>query len=419
MIKAILVGAGLRGIGSYGEYAKKHPEEIKFVGVAEPDTERRMYFVMQHKIPLKNIFKTDKDIFSREKFADICFICTQDRMHVEMAKQAMDLGYHVFLEKPMAVTPEDCVLLDTYARERNLKMVIGHVLRYTSFFETIKDTIDSGVIGKIMTIQHNENIGYYHFAHSYVRGNWRNEGLSAPSILAKSCHDLDILYWLTGKKPLYLSSVGHLSHFKKENQPDGAPSHCSKGCPVGETCPYNAMKLYTEGPEWMRYAVSNVISKGRVLKAIKDGPYGRCVYESDNDVLDHQVVEIEFEDEITAAFTMSAFTHEISRTIKVMGSLGEIRGNMENNQIEVYTFGKKEPKLIQLHDEESGHSGGDDGIMRALVEYLTIGDNEEKVNVHFSVLSHLLAFAAEDSRKGHRVIDMKEYCERVNYHDEL
>ncbi|MBU1144868.1 MAG: Gfo/Idh/MocA family oxidoreductase [Firmicutes bacterium] len=417
MIKAILIGAGARGIGVYGAYALNHSKEIQFIGVADPDIERRSYFSMQHHIAKTNQYSFYEDILKQPLMADVCFICTQDHLHIEPAKLALEKGYHVFLEKPMAITAKDCIYLGELAHKLEKKLMIGHVLRYTSFFSTIKDIIESGKIGKVMTIQHNENVSFWHQAHSYVRGNWRNVKTSSPMILAKSCHDLDILYWLVNSNPTQVSSFGELSYFKESEAPLDAPSYCMDGCPKENTCIYYAPKVYLKAPDWMKLPVSNDMSDEGLLKALTKGSYGRCVYQCDNDVVDHQVVIIEFENEVTASFTMTAFTHENTRTIKVMGTLGEIRGHMEKNEIEVYQFGIDEPIVMNLESTEYGHSGGDFGIMKAFVHLIEVGDNTSITSEKASIESHLLAFAAEKSRLEKRTINFADYVKGISKHD--
>ncbi len=419
MIKAILIGAGGRGIGAYGSYGLKNKEDIQFVGVADPDIERRMYFSSQHQIPSDKQFNRYEDILDLPQFADVCFVCTQDNLHVEPAMLALSKGYHLFLEKPMAVSAEECILIENQAIKYNRKIMIGHVLRYTLFFEKIKEIIESRMIGDLVTIQHNENVSYWHQAHSYVRGNWRNSAESSPMILAKSCHDLDIIYWLAEQKPLKVASFGSLSHFNETNAPVGSPKHCLDGCPVSHSCIYYAPNVYLNAPDWMKLPVSNQMTDEAILSKLVSGPYGRCVYHCDNDVVDHQVVVIEFENKVTASFTMTAFTHENTRTIKVMGSLGEIRGHMDKGEIELYRFGEDKPEVFHLNSLDYGHSGGDYGIMKAFVRLIEIGDNVEVTNVAHSVTSYLLAFAAEEARQKSSVIDFKDFVERVNYNVKL
>jgi predicted dehydrogenase len=411
MIHAIMIGAGARGIGAYGGYALKHPDQIRFVAVAEPDPMRRAYFAMQHQIPPERQFETDKEILALPKMADACFLCTQDAQHFESAMQAIAQGYHLFLEKPMAIAPRDVTMIARQAKAFGVRVMIGHVLRYTGFFRTIRDRLEKGAIGELVTIQHNENVSYWHQAHSYVRGNWRNLTVASPMILAKSCHDLDLLIWLARSAPKFVSSFGSLTHFHAQHAPVGAPLFCMDGCPHQDQCPYFAPKVYTNAPDWMRLAVANDLSDASMLAHLKHGPYGRCVYHCDNDVVDHQVLVVEFENKATAAFTMTAFTHENTRTIKLMGTKGEIRGHMDKQEIEIHVFGSDKVETIATDEGASGHGGGDDGIMTAFIDELKRPGSPDYANMEGAVHAHLAAFAAETSRLEKRVVDMKNFTE--------
>lgn len=408
MITAVLIGAGGRGIGAYGGFAERHPNEIRFIAVADPNKERRELFASRHQIPLSNQFETDEQLLAVGKLADACFVCTQDRYHVKPTLHALQLGYHVFLEKPMATDPVDVYRLGKVAASSGRILGIGHVLRYTPFFKTIKKAVDDGRIGQIVTIQHNENVGYYHQAHSYVRGNWRKLSESSPMILAKSCHDMDIISWIVGRPIRSISSFGSLVHFTAANCPEGAPRYCIEGCPHEKNCPFFAPRIYLEGADWLKYAVTLNPTPERVLEALHTSPYGRCVYQCDNDVVDHQVVTMEFDNHVTVAFTMSAFTRDISRTLKIMGTRGELRADMEGNRIEIREFVNQTTYEIPVVQEASGHGGGDDGIMKGFIQ--AIETNQPfSASAEGAVIAHLMAFAAEQSRVEHRVIDMDEY----------
>ncbi len=413
MITAIMIGAGNRGIGAYGAFAEKNPDDIKFVGIADPDPVRRGYFAMKHNIPEVNQFDGYESILKKARFADACFICTQDYMHFIPASLAMEKGYHLFLEKPMAITPFECVRLGELSDHFHVKLMIGHVLRYTQFFSTIKAIIDSGKIGKLMTIQHNENVSYWHQAHSYVRGNWGNTQKASPMILAKSCHDLDILTWFAGSVPKQVSSFGSLSYFNEKNAPKASPKYCMDGCIHQDTCVYYAPKVYLNAQDWMKLPVSNDMSNQGLLSALKKGPYGRCVFHADNDVVDHQIVAIEFENEMTASFTMTAFTHENTRTIKVMGTTGEIRGHMDKNVLEIYQFGNETPEIMNLSVLDYGHSGGDYGIMKAFCALVEKGDHADIASDKAAIQSHLLAFAAEESRLTNKTINFTQFVHSI------
>lgn len=409
-IKIVLVGAGQRGT-IYTSYALLHPDELEVVAFAEPNTERRESFSKLHGIPKEMCFQTWEELFSMPRLAEAALICTHDHLHLEPSLKALEKGYNILLEKPMSNKPEECAAISEYAQKYNRIVSICHVLRFTPFFTMLKKLIDEGKIGKLISIQHNENVGYWHQAHSYVRGNWRNSRESSPMILAKSCHDMDILLWLAGADCERLSSFGELTHFKKENAPEGASERCLDGCPHYEECPYYAPKLYITGNTgWPASVISNDTSVSALTSALKDGPYGRCVYHCDNDVVDHQVVAMEFINGVTAVFTMCAFTNEVSRTMKLMGTRGEIRGVMEKNEIEVIDFASGTKTTITLQSSQSGHGGGDMGIMKNFVKLLQNSDASLGLtSAKVSLQSHLMAFAAEKARLEKRVIDMNEF----------
>jgi len=239
-IHAILIGAGQRGADVYGLYAQHHPDQICFAAVAEPDPARRARFAEQHQIPPQNQFESWEPLLAQPQFAQAAFVCTQDGQHTAPALAAMHAGYAVLLEKPMATTAEECIQLVRASEETGRPLHISHVLRYTKHFVKMREIIQSGALGQIVTVDHRENVSWWHMVHSYVRGNWRNSGESSPMILAKCCHDLDILLWLLDGHCVSLSSVGGLMHYRAENAPEGAPTRCLDGCPAADTCPSGA-----------------------------------------------------------------------------------------------------------------------------------------------------------------------------------
>ncbi|MBP3965875.1 Gfo/Idh/MocA family protein [Paenibacillus lignilyticus] len=413
-ITAALIGAGQRGAGAYAPYALSHSEEINFVAVADADSGRRERFRQEHNLPEQSCYSSWEELLAGPRLADAILICTQDKMHFEPTLQALEKGYHVLLEKPMSPDPLECFIMGEYAERFNRVLSICHVLRYTDFFAEIKKLISDGRIGKLVSIQHTENVEHRHQAHSFVRGNWRNAEESSPMILAKSCHDMDILQWLVDEECAKVSSFGSLTYFREENAPEGAPLRCLDGCPVQDSCPYYAPKMYIERDDWaaaiLRSIVSNDTSDEGVLEALKDGPYGRCVFHCDNNVVDHQVVNLEFAGGVTVAFTMSAFTFEGGRSVKLMGTHGQIRADMEKNVIEVTSFVTRETETVHLDTEITGHGGGDTNIMRDFVR-LVQSDGKEKgrTGAKESVQSHLIAFAAEKSRVEGRTISMRDY----------
>ncbi|MCD6546625.1 MAG: Gfo/Idh/MocA family oxidoreductase [Thermotogae bacterium] len=415
-IKVVVLGAGSRGYDAYGNLIHRYPDKVKIVGVAEPNPIRREKISKAHNIPVENQFESWEQLLSKEKFADLAIISMMDKMHVEPAILAMEKGYHLLLEKPMATDIKGCLKI-IEAEERTKKRIfVAYVLRYTKFFRKLRELINSGKIGDLIGIEHKENIGFFHFAHSFVRGNWRNSVETAPSILTKSCHDMDILYWLVGSKPRRLSSFGELVFFKPANQPQGAADRCLD-CPIESDCPYSAVKIYTI-PNYKGWPVNTIVDEvtpENVYQALKVGPYGRCVFKCDNDVVDYQITNIEFENGVKVSFTMSAFTNEINRTIKVFGSHGEIVGDFEKGTLEVKRFAfDRETYDVKLWDQY-GHGGGDEELIKYIISVLRYSREDPKISTSAreSLESHLMAFAAEESRLNNgKVIDMKEFKER-------
>ena len=411
MITAAMIGAGNRGKDVYGKYALEHPNEIKFLGIAEPDEVKRNQFAILHNINKDMTFESWEDMLKLDKFCDVIFICAQDKMHYEPAIQAIKKGYDIMLEKPMSTQLKECIEIVNVSKMKGKSITVAHVLRYTPFFMKIKELLDSGKIGEITTIRLNENVSYWHYAHSYVRGNWANSNLSSPMILAKSSHDMYILVWLTGKKPLRLSSFGSLKYFKEEFAPKGSGERCVD-CRVDKDCPYSAMKIYLgESTEWPVSVISSDLSMDGRIRALKEGPYGRCVYRCDNNVVDHQIVNIEFEEDVYASFVLSGFTSRMSRDITVMGTLGELKGDLEDNWIEINMFGSNDKIVIKPPVMVGRHSGGDTGLMHQLVKQNAESSIHGLTTGEVSLMSHIMAFAAEKARLSGDVIDLEKFME--------
>lgn len=396
---AILIGAGDRGRRAYASYALDHPDEIKIVAVAEPNEEKRDIIQKQHAITAENCFLSWEDILESDKKADVAIICTMDQQHYEPTMKALEMGYHVLLEKPMSPDPKECIRMEQQATKYDLQLTICHVLRYTDFWSKIREIIKSGVIGDVASLQLNENVEVMHMSHSFVRGNWRNKELSSPMILQKSCHDMDIIRYVLDKTCERVSSYGSLMHFREENKPVGAPLRCLDGCPAAETCPFHAGRFYLgEGRNWTRKFTEDTSNDG-ILNALQETDYGKCVYQLDNNVVDHQVVNMEFEGGATATFSMCGFTREQTRIVQIMGTKGEIRGKMDDNQISVYDFLTKQETIIKFGTQTGMHGGGDQGIMRDFLFDMKQTDKSESISsASTSLDSHLMAFAAEESR---------------------
>ncbi len=408
---AILLGAGQRGADVYGSFALEFPSELRFVAVADINEVRRREFQQQHNIPDDMAFSTWEDLLKKEKLADAAFICTQDSMHYKPTKAAIKKGYHILLEKPMSNDAKECVRMGELSQKHQRILSVCHVLRYTPFFSKLKEIINSDKIGNVVSLQQIENVAYWHQAHSFVRGNWNNSKVSSPMILSKACHDMDIILWLVGSDCKKISSFGNLMHFKSQNAPGGAPERCLDGCIHKNDCAYYAPDLYIKSDSWeskvLRKVVNIDTSDESLMEALRTGPYGRCVYHCDNDVVDHQVVNMEFKSGATASFTMCAFTCDTGRTLKIMGTKGQISADLTSSEIVVQTFLNNTRETINLNVSDSGHSGGDFAIVRDFLNQLKIGSVDSGItSAKISVQSHLMSLAAEKSRLENTVIDL-------------
>lgn len=403
-ITAVVLGAGSRG-EIYGSYALAYPEELKIVAVAEPKADRRERFAKEHGIPEENCFSSWKALLEKPKLADAAFVCTLDDAHLEPALLALEKGYHILLEKPMSNKEAECVAIEEAAAKAGKTLAVCHVLRYTPFYQTIKGLIDGGAIGEVVALSQIENVAYWHQAHSFVRGNWRNSGETSPMILQKSCHDMDILLWLAGKNCKKVSSFGSLRHFTPENAPAGAPKRCLDGCPHAQDCLYYAPKLYLTGKtDWPVDVLTTDLTPEGITKALREGPYGRCVYHCDNDVVDRQVVNLELEDGVVCAFVMSAFTANSTRQLKILGTKGHIQADMSKREIWLWPFGGSAYQ-VPMEETTSGHGGGDYGLMRDFLHVLREG-GESRSSARQSLQSHLICFAAEKSRLEGRIVEL-------------
>lgn len=414
-LRVILIGAGNRGT-TYARLGKEHCPEFELVAVADPKPNRRNYIRDMFNLPEDKCFESWEDILALPKMADAAIIATQDYMHYEPAMKAIELGYHLLLEKPAAPTPAECLAIDRAATAKGLEVIVCHVLRFTPFFTTLKRLIEEGRVGRIINMIHLEGVGNIHQSHSYVRGNWGNVGRSTPMILAKSCHDIDILQWLLNERCTRVQSFGSLSYFKAENKPEGAPEFCVQGCPVEDTCPYHAGRIYHVLKKYVTHATGkHHPTKEDVDYAINNTNYGRCVFQLDNDAVDHQVVNLEYEDGATVSFTMSGF-NKGGRKIRIMGTKGEIYGDMSQKTVSLYSFDTLETEEIPITNAVTdetifgGHGGGDLGIIKAFCQFMTgTYEGNSITDITTSVENHLVTFAAEDARLSGCVVTMKDY----------
>lgn len=417
-VKVIVIGAGNRGQAYTDIMKDSYGDKYQVVGVAEPICDRREYIKNKHGILEENCYESWEQILNVPKFADVALISTMDRMHYGPAMKALELGYHLLLEKPVSPTPSECVEIEGLAKKKGAKVVVCHVLRYTPFFMKLKQMVKDGAVGEIMSIMHIEGVGNVHQSHSFVRGNWAKTNESSPMILQKSCHDTDIIQWLLDDDCISVQSYGSLSYFTEKNAPVGAPERCMDGCPIYDECPYNAVKLYYDDKDnmWLRTTSTGKTKPDDedVWEALKTKEYGKCVFRCNNDVVDHQVVNLLFKKGATASFTMNAF-NKGGRQIRIMGTKGEIFGRAENEYIELFDFVTKKTTVIDCHSgmtSESitgGHGGGDEGIVRAFLDVLSGNSNAEQISgIEISCKNHLISLAAEKSRLENKIINPED-----------
>lgn len=396
-LTAIVIGAGRRGT-IYSQYAAKYPGSLKIVGVSDINKFRCNRMSDQFAVPQNNRMGDWSDVFKRPKFADIVLITTPDALHYEPCMKALEMGYHVLLEKPAAQTEKHCLDILQQARKYNRIVAICHVLRYAPYFKELKKVISSGKIGELVSIQHLEPIGNIHFAHAFVRGNWNNSLKSTPLIISKSCHDLDILHWLIGKSCKEVTAFGDLSFFKKEKAPKEATKRCLD-CPIEAQCVFSAKRIYYDKRTWLHHfdLKGNKDEQGKqILASLETTDYGRCVFYSDNNQPDHFIMNMNFEDGITAAFSMEALTSYGGRRTRIMGTKGDIVGDMRTFTITDFFTGKKEKWSTTISD---GHGGGDHRLMKDML--LAVYHEDESLltsTIEASIESHIMGFRAEKSR---------------------
>jgi predicted dehydrogenase len=415
-----LVGAGLRG-QAYARIAVG-TGQARVVAVAEPDPGRRAAAAAEFGIAPEYVFDSWSGLTAEPRLAglngeprlaDAAIVATQDRMHRDPAVALADLGYHLLIEKPLAPTEEDAAAIVDAAVRNKVIAAVCHVMRYTPYTRLVKGLLDAGRIGKLISVQHLEPIGWWHFAHSFVRGNWRNTEESGPLLLTKSCHDIDWLVHLFGQLPERISSFGSLSHFKPSERPAGAADRCLD-CSVESTCPYSAKRRYEQAladPDdhfWPLGAVTPIATEESLRTALREGPYGRCVYACDNDVVDHQVVNLAFPDGATCSFTLSAFTPMEHRRTRLQGTRGYIDG--DGRYLRLLDFVTGETEVLDSDESAGasaadGHGGGDEGLTEAFVAAVATGDASllpsDPVE---SLATHRVVWAAEQARLRNEVV---------------
>jgi len=411
---------------NYSQYALRAPEKCKVVTIAEPRPKTRKKFATAHKVDRTLVFNTWQELHAAsaetiqtigKRLADAVIVAVQDHMHMEVVLAFAAQGYHILCEKPMATSLQDCIKMEEAVKKSGVIFGMGHVLRYSPYSQAITEVVRSGSLGELVNAVHVEPVGYYHFAHSYVRGNWRKESDSSFVLMTKCCHDIDLLcHWLSPAAPSRISSFGSLQHFRRTAKPAAAgnATRCLD-CAMTKDCAYSAKKIYLDpvlhgDSGWpVSTLIDGLPDIENVTDALRNGPYGQCVYESPNDVCDHQVVNLEFSNGATASFTMVAYTSLIcERQTRLHFTHGELVGDMSTFTVTDFQTGRStvhHPKL-----EGGGHGGGDLGLIKTFVEAVRTGRQELLGTDISEVLkSHLTVFAAEHSRREGAVVDCVEF----------
>lgn len=410
-----IIGVGARGADAYGWQLHEQSDKFKIVALCDFRTERLERFGAKWNVP-ENARFTDENEFFKEKRADLLLVATQDKDHYGHCLKGFALGYDIMTEKPLTDNRQECEELLAAQQKSGKNALVCHVLRYAPAFLKAAELIDSGAIGQLVAIDALERVGHWHQAHSYVRGNWRNTNSAAPMILAKCCHDLDLLQYYAKSKCKSISSMGDLTYFKKENAPEGATARCVD-CPHKATCPYNAETIYLQFWKnrgcpvdiWpYNVLVEAPITEEKLRKALEEGPYGRCVYQCDNNVVDHQLTTMTFENGVKAILTMTGFTALGGRRYDFHGTLGELILDEAEHRITLQKY-NQDPEVIDLSTlEESGygHGGGDIFIIKKLYEVLE-GKGTAATSFEASIESHLMGICAEESRlQGGKLIEI-------------
>ncbi len=407
----ILIGAGQRGmIYAKNFMARGH----RIVAAADVNAVRLSLAGKVLGIPSGMLFESAEELLSRDALGKAAVIASMDRSHYAHAIAAMKKGYHLLLEKPISPDPRETLEIERTALALKRNVVVCHVLRYSPFFRALKQAVDSGAVGRIIAVQHNENIGNFHMAHSFVRGNWRREDQASSMLMQKSCHDMDLLAWLVGSPCRRVSGFGSLTYFRRENAPEGSAERCCD-CPLKDRCRFSAYLAYLPvRGEWPAAVLTSEPTEEALLEAIRTGPYGRCVFRCDNDVCDHQVTALEFENSVTASFTLSGFTNRIGRTLKIMGEDGEIRASELRNEIEIIPFAPNgvdevTATVIRPRAASGDHGGGDTGIVEDFIALMEGRNTAAATGIVNSVESHMMVGAAEQARKTGTVVTIAEF----------
>jgi predicted dehydrogenase len=410
-LEVVIAGAGQRGAGVFAGYAERHPERMRVVAFAEPHALRREQLAKRHRVPAERSFEDWRELFAGPQLAPAAIVATRDDLHTAPALAALGAGYHVLLEKPMALDPEECHQLVEAAEAAGRILAVAHVLRYAPFYRHVyRIAREEGRLGEIQAISMAEHVAHWHFTHSYVRGKWQTTRSAAPLILSKCCHDLDLMAWLAGRPCLRVASLGALVHYRPENAPAGATARCTDGCPAEPDCLHSAPRFYARDQKgWPWSDVAPRPNAEERLEALRSGPYGLCAYRAGNDVVDRQTAILEFDGGVVGSFLVDGFASRPERTLRIQGTAGELVGSFEGGWLELRPAGSFQTEKLDLGASPLGHGGGDQGLLDHFTDIASRDALDEAATSGRSALeSHLIGFAAERARVERRVVEIGE-----------
>lgn len=429
MITVSLLGAGNRGLDTYAAIIRRELDDVKFICCVDADPDRLSQFQKRFEVPEEALYRSADEFFAKPRQSELLIIATHDTSHYVLAKKALERGYDLILEKPAALRVEELLELEELSDKLGRIVIVSHVLRYHKMWQLIKNTIDEGKLGKIVTISHHENIGHYHYAHSYARGSWRRKETSGPLVLTKSSHDIDLLYYLVGSRVKRVASFGSLSYFRPGNAPEGHGERC-ESCTVRKDCRYEGERMYTSFGGFYPLFTKNIYTREAVKAGLSSTDYGRCIYTMDNDVVDHQSSILEFENGVSVTFNLNAFTRRMHRFIKVMCEYGEITADERNVEVSTFElqplfrgfighmlhFDRKIIKRTKLYkpwdlSKYFGHGGADRLFVKSVFESYRL-KKESITPISQSVHSHIVALALEEARVTGKTVLIDEFIER-------
>ena len=403
-VSIVAIGAGNR-TNKYLEYVRRNPDKARLIGVVELNDLRRQKVADEFDLDASCCYTDYRDFFRSPLKADAVMICTPENMHFEPAMLAIEAGYHVLLEKPIAQTLEECLAIGEAARRKNVIVSVCHVLRYHPYFIKLKELACSGELGNIISINHCTSVGVDRATHSFVRGLWSREADTNPMLISKCCHDIDFLLWLTKTRCRKITSFGSLRWFRSKNAPEGSAERCVD-CKVEAQCPFSAVDLYRVRRDW----ISNFdIPQGKTIDQViedelREGKYGRCIYHCDNDVVDHQIVSMEMDSEVTINFSMDLFTLKDHRKTHICLTEGEIDGNETLLRVRRFRGGAETVYDFSNLSHQPFHAGADLDIVADFIDAIHSEEKYLRTSIDLSVESHRICFEAERSRKEQRMV---------------